>query len=137
MDFLLGSWDVYEGHGNGTGAAQGSLTVRTGAGGCLLEESLTGHAGFEGLAYGTYHPQVQRWFRQYMDTDGRYLRMTGVKTGGRMVLTGNRIGANGALVVVRMSLEPVASDRVSQRWDFSLDGGVTFVAEREYTFVKR
>jgi hypothetical protein len=128
---------VYEGHGNGGGAAQGSLTVRTGAGGCVLEESLTGYAGFEGLAYGTYHPQVQRWFRQYMDTDGRYLRMTGLESGNRMVLTGNRIGANGALVVVRMSLEPVTSDRVSQRWDFSLDGGVTFVAEREYTFVKR
>jgi hypothetical protein len=63
--------------------------------------------------------------------------MTGLESGNRLVLTGNRIGANGALVVVRMSLEPVTSDRVSIRWDFSLDGGVTFVAEREYTFVKR
>jgi hypothetical protein len=135
MDFLLGTWDVYEGKGNG--AAQGSLTVRTGAAGCLLEETITGHAGFEGLAYGSFHPQVQRWFRAYMDTDGRYIRMNGVKAGNRMVLTGNRIGANGALVVVRLSWEPVAPDRVSQRWEFSLDGGTTFVAEREYTFVKR
>jgi hypothetical protein len=137
MDFLLGTWDVYEGQGIGQGAAQGSLTVRTGAGGCLLEETITGHASFEGLAYGSYHPQVQRWFRAYIDTDGRYIRMSGLKTGNRMVLTGNRIGANGALVVVRLSWEPVASDRVSQRWDFSLDGGATFVAEREYTLVRR
>jgi hypothetical protein len=137
MDFLLGAWDVFEGNGNGNGAAQGRLTVRTGAGGCLLEETITGHAAFEGLAYGAYHPQAQRWFRAYMDTDGRYIRMSGVKSGNRMVLTGNRIGANGALVVVRLSWEPVAADRVSQRWEFSLDGGATFVAEREYTFVKR
>jgi hypothetical protein len=137
MDFLLGTWDVYEGHGNGNGAAQGSLTVTTGAAGCLLEEKITGHAGFEGLAYGSYHPQLQRWFRAYMDTDGRYIKMNGVKSGNRMVLTGNRIGANGALVVVRATWEPTATGRVSQRWEFSLDGGATFIAEREYTFVKR
>jgi hypothetical protein len=137
MDFLLGTWDVYEGQAVGQGAAQGTLVVSSGAGGCLLEESLTGHAGFAGLSYAAFHPQVQRWFRAYMDTDGRYIRLNGVFDGTRMVMTGNRIGANGALVVVRVTWEPNGPDRVIQRWEFSLDGGATFDSEKEYTFVKQ
>lgn len=137
MDFLLGTWDVYEGDGQGRGAAQGTLTVTTGAGGCLIEESITGHAAFEGLSYAAYHPQLQRWFRTYMDTDGRYIRLSGVFDGSRMVMTGNRIAANGGLIVVRVTWEPVAPDRVTQRWEFSLDDGTTFQAEHAYTFVKR
>ena len=137
MDFLLGTWDVYEGEGKGEGAAQGTLVVTTGAGGCLLEESISGHAGFEGLSYAAYHPQAQRWFRTYMDTDGRYIRLSGVFDGSRMVMTGNRAAANGALVVVRVTWEPTAPGRITQRWEFSVDDGTTFDAQQEYTFVKR
>ena len=137
MDFMLGTWDVYEGQAVGEGAAQGTLVVSSGAGGCLLEESLAGHAGFAGLSYAAFHPQVQRWFRAYMDTDGRYIRLNGVFDGTRMVMTGNRIGANGALVIVRVTWEPNGPDRVIQRWQFSLDGGATFDSQKEYTFVKR
>jgi hypothetical protein len=135
MDFLLGTWDVYE--GQAVGAAQGTLVVSSEAGGCLLEESITGHAGFAGLSYAAFHPQVQRWFRAYMDTNGRYIRLNGVFNGTRMVMTGNRIAANGALVVVRVTWEPNGADRVIQRWEFSLDGGATFASEKEYTFVKQ
>jgi hypothetical protein len=137
MDFLLGTWDVYEGAGKGGGAAQGTLVVTTGAGGCLLEESISGHTGFEGLSYAAYHPQLQRWFRTYMDTDGRYIRLNGVFDGSRMVMTGNRAAANGALIVVRVTWEPTAPGRVTQRWEFSVDDGATFDAQQEYTFVKR
>ena len=137
MDFLLGTWDVYEGQASGEGAAQGRLVVSTGSGGCLLEESITGHAGFAGLSYAAFHPQVQRWFRAYTDTDGRYIRLSGALDGTRMVMTGNRIGANGALVVVRVTWEPNGPGRVIQRWEFSLDGGATFDSEKEYTFVKQ
>lgn len=137
MDFLLGTWDVYNGPANAEGAAQGTLVVNTGAGGCLIEESIAGHAGFEGLSYAAFHPQQRRWVRTYMDTDGRYIRMFGGSDGTQMVMTGNRLGANGALIVVRVTWTPTAPDRVTQRWEFSTDGGLTFDSEQEYTFVKR
>ena len=72
-----------------------------------------------------------------MDTDGRYIRLSGTFDGARMVMTGNRLAANGALVVVRVTWEPVGADRVTQRWEFSLDGGATYQAEAEYTFIRR
>jgi hypothetical protein len=136
LDFLLGTWDVYEGDGSAE-ASQGTLSVATGAGGCLIEESLAGHAGFAGLSYAAFHPQAQRWFRAYMDTDGRYIRLNGTFDGTRMVMTGNRLAANGALVVVRVTWDPVAAGRVVQRWEFSVDGGATYQADKEYTFVRR
>jgi hypothetical protein len=137
MDFLLGTWAVYEGHANGKGAAQGTLVVSSTAGGCLIEESISGHAGFEGLSYASFHPQLQRWVRAYMDTDGRYIRLNGAFDGTRMTMTGNRLGANGGLVVVRVTWEPAGADRVVQRWEFSVDGGATFDVRREYTFIKQ
>jgi hypothetical protein len=137
MDFLLGTWDVYNGQASGNGASQGTLVATAGAGGCLLEESISGPAGFEGLSYAAFHPQLQRWVRTYMDTDGRYIRMFGGLDGARMVMTGNRPGANGALVVVRVTWTPTAPDRVTQTWEYSTDGGLTFDARQDYTFVKR
>jgi hypothetical protein len=137
MDFLVGTWDVYSGHGKGQGAAQGTLVVSVGAGGCLIEESLKGPGGFEALSYASYHAPQRRWVRSYMDTEARYIRLFGNPDGKSMVMTGNRPGANGSTVVVRVTWEPMSPNLVLQRWEFSADGGTTFNARQEYTFVKR
>ena len=135
FDFLLGDWDVHQ--GNEGSEAQGTLAVRSEAGGCLIEETLTGPGGFEALSYAAWHPQLQQWVRTYMDTDGRYIRLFGTFDGTRMVMRGNRRGANGGLVVVRVTWEPAGADLVRQRWEFSLDGGATFASSQDYTFARR
>jgi hypothetical protein len=135
MDFLIGTWDVHE--GSTASAPQGTLTVTTDASKCILMESLAGRAEFEALGFGSYHPQARRWFRSYMDTDGRYLLMSGTQSGNRMTLSGSRVAANGATVLVRVSWESETADRVLQRWELSSDGGASWHVTKDYTFTRR
>jgi len=134
LDFLLGDWDV---HLAPTAAPAGRLGVHAASNGCLLEESLQGADGYAGLAYTSYHPQLQAWFRTYVDDEGRYLLLEGTVTGTRAVLTGERPGASGQAVRVRVTWDATSATRVTQRWESSRDAGATWRVDAEYTLAKR
>lgn len=136
FDFLVGEWDVRAGSAT-TGGADGRLTVRTESNGCLIEERLSGAAGYAALAYTAYGPRETRWYRAFADDEGRYLLLTGTSDGTRAVLGGERPAAGGGTVRLRVTWAAAAAGRVTQRWESSRDGGATWSTDREYTLVKR
>ena len=135
FDFMLGSWDVHQGNGNG---AQGTATFTKTVTNCLVEEQFAGPGGYAGMSYNTFDVFTQRWVRTYVDTDGQRLHMTGgLSADGAMVLTGTRRGGAGGPVEVRIAWEPAGEGRVVQRWTYSRDGGATWQAEKEIVYTKR
>lgn len=135
FDFMLGSWDVHQGNGNG---AQGTATFTKTVTNCLVEEQFAGPGGYAGMSYNTFDVFTQRWVRTYADTDGQRIFMTGGRSpDGAMVLTGTRRGAGGEPVEVRIAWEPAGDDRVVQRWSYSRDGGTTWQGEKEIVYTKQ
>ena len=134
FNFMLGTWDVHQGEGEG---AQGTATFTKDLAGCLVEERFTGPGGYAGWSFNTFDVFTQAWTRTYVDSDGQRLHMLGALVNGAMVLRGTKRGSAGRSVEVRITWDPVAVDRVVQTWDFSLDGGTTWKTEKEIIYTKR
>ena len=134
FDFMLGTWQVHEGEGQG---AQGTATFTADLNTCLLEESFTGPGGYEGMSFNTFDVFTQLWTRTWVDSDGRRIVMAGGLDGeGAMVLRGSRPGAGGRRVEVRVSWRPRAEGEIVQRWDYSRDGGDTWQAAKEIRYTR-
>ena len=134
FDFMLGTWDVHQGNGNG---AQGTATFTKAVTNCLVEEQFAGPGGYAGMSYNTFDVFTQQWVRTYVDTDGQRIHMTGGLSDGAMVLTGTKHGTGGSPVEVRIAWEPAGEGRVVQRWAYSRDGGATWRAEQEVVYTKK
>jgi hypothetical protein len=119
FDFMLGSWNVHEGTGNGV---QATATFTADLRHCLIEENFDGPGKYEGLSFNAFDVYTQMWHRTYVDTDGQRLLMSGGLEGGSIVLTGLKKTAGGETVSVRVTWTPDGADRVVQRWEFSRDG---------------
>ncbi len=132
FDFMLGSWRVHEGNGNG---AQATATYSADMQHCLIEENFDGPGNYEGLSFNTFDVYTQMWHRTYVDTDGQRLLMTGGLNNGAMVLTGSKV-AGGETVLVRITWTPSGSDRVTQLWEFSRDGGTTWSGSKELVYTR-
>ena len=117
FDFMLGTWDIHEGNGNGS---QATATYTADMHGCLVEELLTGRAGYEGLSFSSYDVYTATWRRTFVDSDGVRLMLEGTLANGSMVLTGKKQGQEGSRV--RVSWIPEGANRVVQRWEVSRDG---------------
>ena len=131
FDFMLGSWNVHQGNGNGV---QGTATFSTDMQGCLVEERVTGPGGYEGWSFNTFDVFTQKWHRTYVDTDGVRLLLDGGLVDGSMVLTGAKQGSSS--VHVRVSWIPDGVDRVVQRWEYSRDGGTSWTNARELVYTR-
>ena len=134
FDFMLGSWDVHQGNGEG---AQGKATFSKDLTDCLVEEHFTGPGGYEGVSYNTFDVFTQQWLRTYVDTDGQRIYMSGGLVNGAMVLVGTKNGSAGQSVRVRITWEPVDATHVIQRWEYSRDAGESWQAGKEITYAKR
>jgi hypothetical protein len=133
FDFMLGSWRVHEGNGNG---AQATVVVTSDLRGCLIEENFDGPGGYEGLSYNTFDVYTQKWHRTWVDTDGQRLVLSGGFENGSMVLTGTKLTAGGQTVTVRLTWTPDGLDRVVQRWEFSRDGGDAWSSAKELVYTR-
>jgi hypothetical protein len=132
FDFMIGSWNVHQGEGNG---AQGTVTFSKDLRDCLVEEVTTGPGNYEGWSFNTFDPFTQKWHRTYLDTDGTRLRLTGGLVNGAMVLRGSKQGTMN--VEVRVSWIPGGVDRVVQRWEVSRDGGADWTNARELVYTRQ
>jgi hypothetical protein len=132
FDFMLGTWDIHEGNGNG---AQATTTFTKGLHGCLVEEVVTGSGGYEGVSFNAFDSFTDKWSRTYIDTDGVRLLLYGTLENGAMVLTGKKQGADGSLV--RVSWIPVATDRVVQRWEISRNDGTDWSNAKELVYTRQ
>ena len=134
FNFMIGTWDVHQGNGNG---AQGTATFTKDLTDCLVEEHFAGPGGYEGVSYNTFDVFTQQWMRTYIDNDGQRLFMTGGLSNGKMVLVGTKHASEERAVTVRITWDPVEPGRVIQRWEYSRDGGFTWQAGTEIAYTKR
>jgi hypothetical protein len=133
FNFMLGTWDVHQGSGEG---AQGTATFSKDLTDCLVEEHFAGPGGYEGVSYNTFDVFTQQWLRTFVDNDGQRIYMTGGLQDGKMVLTGTKNGSAGQAIQVRVTWEPAEPTRVVQRWEYSRDGGQTWQAGAEILYTK-
>jgi hypothetical protein len=134
FDFMLGSWRVHQGEGEG---AQGTATFRADMNTCLVEETFSGPGGYEGLSFNTFDVFTQQWTRTWVDSQGRRIVMRGgPDESGAMVLQGSRPAAGGRTVEVRITWRPAGAGEVVQVWEFSIDGGVSWRGEQEIQYTR-
>ena len=131
FDFMIGSWDVHQGNGNGS---QGTVTYSKSMHDCLIEEHLRGPGKYEGLSYNSFDPYTQMWHRTYLDTDGTRLLLAGKLVDGSMVLSGPKQGAPGDSL--RVTWIPDGANRVVQRWEVS-HGGADWSNARELVYTRQ
>lgn len=121
FDFWLGSWEVTTPDGNvaGTNAIDSILN------GCVLREQWRGARGMTGTSYNTYDPHTGAWYQTWVDDRGGFLLLSGGLEEGSMVLRGEMVDDQGA-VLHRITWTPVVTEQVRQLWEASRDGGATW-----------
>ena len=134
FDFMLGTWDVHQGKGEG---AQGTASFSKDLTDCLVEEHFTGPGNYEGVSYNTFDVFTQQWLRTYVDNDGQRIYMTGGLVDGKMVLVGTKDGSAGQSIRVRITWEPVDATHVIQHWEYSRDAGESWQAGKEIAYSRR
>ena len=118
FDFWLGEWNVSV---NGKAAGFNRITLLYGK--CALQEDWTSAGGnFAGGSLNIYDRAKDRWHQTWVDSTGTLLELDGGLVEGKMVLSGQRPGADGSMTTNRISWTPNADGSVRQHWETSTDG---------------
>lgn len=121
FDFWIGEWDVYAG-----GALAGHNSIRPLVDGCVLHESWRGAQGGAGTSLNFYNTRTGRWQQFWVWRNGTTLELEGTYDGGRMVLEGKSVDAQGAPRRNRITWSANEDGTVRQRWEVSTDGGAAW-----------
>ncbi len=119
FDFWVGEWRVE----NADGGLAGTNRIERILGDCAVRESWEGAGGGKGFSYNIYDAQTGNWHQTWVDDRGRLLQLDGTLEDGKMVLSGERPGPDGSLVLHRISWEAIEGGRVRQIWAVSQDEG--------------
>jgi hypothetical protein len=118
FDFWVGEWNVTQ-----NGEPAGHNLIKLVHGDCALNENWTSAAGnFSGASFNIYDQANDKWHQTWVDTTGTLLELDGGLVDGKMVLSGERPGADGAPVTNRITFTPNEDGSVLQTWDVSSDG---------------
>jgi hypothetical protein len=128
FDFLVGAWEVrLDGPGVANGAAHRSSLrsdITREMDGCLLEERITGPAGYEAMVFLNIRPLDEIWQRTYMDNRGLRIFVTGPRMqDGKTILTGTMPGPGHGVAPVRATFEELDSNHFTERWERGGQGG--------------
>ena len=134
FDFTLGEWSVAPKGEHRTVPALESA-IRHDLSDCLLEERLSGRAGYEAIVFTTMRRRTGEYLRTFMDNRGIRVFLSGVPSAGALVLSGKMATAGGSVADVRATWEPVDADHFRQRYETSTDGGASWqtLLENEYS----
>jgi len=121
FDFFAGDWDAYEG-----GKLVGHNRVEKAHDGCVLIEHWTGVEGGTGTSLNTYDANRKVWNETWASSHGMLLTMEGGMRGKQMVMIGTHVEDDGRVALHRNIWTPMP-DGVHQVWDYSLDGGQTWI----------
>lgn len=124
FDFWLGKWDVESPPGSGSLA--GTNEIRSELDGCVIAEYWTGSNGIRGWSLNSWDARTRTWNQHWVAESGQNLRMSGPKENGAITMSGVRLLPSGATVIDRTTWTPVANGGVTQFWDVSSDGGITY-----------
>ena len=127
FDFTLGSWKVdVAGPHAAVGSPRLTSTISKDLGDCLIEERLSGAAGYEAIVFTTVRRALGEWLKTYVDNQGINVFLKGQLTGGQMVLTGRVPSTGESSRDARVTWVPNGPDSFEQRWETSSDGGTTW-----------
>jgi hypothetical protein len=133
FDFWIGEWEVRTPDGN----LAGTNRIEKIEGQCVLQENWQGARGGTGRSFNIYDLTTGGWHQTWVSNDGMLLLLDGGLEGGKMVLSGTRVGQGGATVHHRITWEPLAADTVRQLWEQSPDGGESWSVVFDGRYFKR
>ncbi|MFP3947172.1 MAG: hypothetical protein ACLFWG_00450 [Longimicrobiales bacterium] len=134
FDFWIGTWDVFDPDGRRLGTNE----IRLELNGCALHEAWESVRGpHRGHSYNIYDRSTDRWHQTWVDNSGLLLQLDGGLVGGRMVLEGTTVGADGGETLNRITWSPSDDGTVRQLWETSQDGGETWSTAFDGRYVKR
>lgn len=128
LDFTIGRWEVSAGDGRKLGKSE--IVVDPTVSGCLIEEEFAGPHGYRALGWLYYDALVNRFYRTYVDSEGRRFELSGLPTVNPLVLEGPLPGTT---QLIRMTWT-TQGDGLLQTWALSTDGGATWNDVETYTF---
>lgn len=122
FDFWVGQWAITNAAGNPAGASR----ITSELNGCAVFEFFGG--GF-GLSLNRYDGRADRWTQDYVDNTGFTLRLAGgLDAAGAMRMEDEiRAIPNGPALKSRFVWTPNQDGTVRQVWNFSRDGGASFL----------
>lgn len=133
FDFWLGEWDVADKAGNPVGTSQVDRIL----GGCVLLEVWRGQGGGEGRSLTSFNPGMHRWEQYWADGQGIPIFFTGRFEDGELRLRADSATRAGATLVRRVSFSKLSEGRVRQLSESSSDGGRTWAAEYDFTYLPK
>jgi len=133
FDFWIGEWDVQ----NPQGKAAGTSVITPVLNGCAIhEEWHSASSPFAGNSYNVYDRARNVWHQTWVDNTGLLLQLEGGFKNGKMLLVGERPGADGQTVLNRIAWEALSPDSVRQVWDVSSDGGETWTVQFDGLYLR-
>jgi hypothetical protein len=133
FDFWVGVWDVKLAGGR----LAGSNKVERVEGGCALQETWTSATGNNGRSLTMYSKDDGQWHQTWVDNGGTLLMIAGGMRGPAMVMEGETRGADGKPVRNRITWTPIEPSGLRQLWEASTDGGRTWTASFDGTYVRK
>ncbi|RMH12798.1 MAG: hypothetical protein D6701_13080 [Gemmatimonadetes bacterium] len=137
FDFWVGTWDV---RAAGSQNPPARNVIRRSLRDCVIHEHYRTPSGYEGQSFNIYDRTRGVWHQTWVDNTGLLLRLEGGFADGAMVLEGDGMDRQRRPTRERITWRPIDGDpdRVSQRWERSLDGGKTWtmIFDGVYTRVK-
>jgi hypothetical protein len=124
FDFWLGDWAISNPNGSGEAASRVYLAL----GQYLLVESWDDGRGHQGENLFAYSADDKSWHGMFADNQGRVHEFTGKVTSGLAEFYGPSSGPKGEVVLNRIRVVRIASDKVEQSWEKSEDNGTSWTA---------
>lgn len=125
LDYWLGNWTVtFPGV-----AGSGSSRVRLSLDQCLLIESWDSGTGLKGENMFAYNPEDKVWHGLYADNRGRAHVFEGQVTDGHAEFDGPSHGPKGELMLNRVRIVRLTTNKLEQTWEKSGDNGATWKLE--------
>lgn len=134
LDFWLGEWDVFQ---TGTNVLVGHSIIQASSGGCAILENWTSVQGHNGKSLNYRDPSSGEWEQDWIGSDGspqRYLH--GILKDGAMRFQFESV-SNGSQSPGHFILFNLGPDKVRQFQELSADGGKTFLASYDFTYIRK
>ncbi len=120
FDFWLGDWVVTKPDGKQVGVNH----ITAEYDGCVLHERYEAASGYRGESLNIYDAGRKVWHQTWVDNAGLLLRLEGGLREGSMVLEGQTTGADGQVMLHRITWTPQANGSVLQLWQSTDKDGV-------------
>lgn len=134
FDFWIGEWEV----STPDGTVAGHNLIEPILGGRVLRESYTTKGAFAGHSFNSFNASADRWEQFWVDNSGTVLHLKGgLNEAGEMVLSGERLTAEGHTVTDRITWTPHQDGSVRQHWELTTDGGQTWQTLFDGTYRRR